>query len=682
MSDVKAEMPGLEVQSDELEVMPLDCGHVFIALATLVLLGRFFRWLFRRESGLRLEITEEHHRKISEILDPDNRELRTKMWTVFNDELYYPRYDILLKDDRELAYKRLKKFCDARLVSVTDFKKDPRRIFAAHEIAGFVDGSMATKMTVQFNLFGGTVFKLGTDFHHKKMLEGIDSFNQPGCFALTELGYGNNAVEMETTAIYDAATKEFIINTPSTLAQKYWITNGAVHAKWCVVFARLLLKDKDEGVHGFLVRIRDESLTPLPGVTIQDMGHKIGVNGVDNARLWFNNVRVPREHLLNATSQVSEDGVLTCPIPSRRGRFLAMADQLLSGRICIACMTLSGSKMSLYATVRYAHSRLAVGRDGKSSAPLMDFQLQQRAIMPFVAATYAYAITLSYIKDRYAGQTKKDNAEVVRLICGIKALITWHAERAASICRERCGGQGYLSANRFGEAIGGAHAGITAEGDNCVLMQKLSKELLATVGLAGVATYNVQSYLPNAVQRLVTGTSCSNVASPSTQLALLRARENRTLRQLASKLAGVKGTALYETWVQNEQDLVQQTARAFTERTAVEHFQRAVSRCKDATVAKLLAQVCSLYAVSRIEADLAWFLTEGLMTPAVSRKVSELSRQLCTDLSPYSLDLVKGFGVPEFAHHSPIARDWEEYNVQQLDNIGEHFHRVSNKNRK
>ena len=86
-------------------------------------------------------------------------------------------------------------------------------------------------LKLQFNLFGGTVLKLGTDRHHKQLLEGIDNLQDVGCFGLTELGYGNNAVEMETTAIYDDATKEFIVNTPHPLAQKYWITNGAIHAK-------------------------------------------------------------------------------------------------------------------------------------------------------------------------------------------------------------------------------------------------------------------------------------------------------------------------------------------------------------------------------------------------------------------------------------------------------------------
>jgi acyl-CoA oxidase len=59
--------------------------------------------------------------------------------------------------------------------------------------------------------------------------------------------YGNNAVEMETTSTWDNNTKEWVINTPSVVAQKYWITNGAVHAKWVVVFAQTKVAGKDEG---------------------------------------------------------------------------------------------------------------------------------------------------------------------------------------------------------------------------------------------------------------------------------------------------------------------------------------------------------------------------------------------------------------------------------------------------
>ena len=110
-----------------------------------------------------------------------------------------------------------------------------------------MDGSVATKMTVQFNLFGGTVLKLGTEHHHDGLLDAIDSLDKVGCFGLTELGYGNNAVEMKTTATYDQDTSEFVIHTPDPTARKYWITNGAVHAHYCVVFARLIVKGEDEG---------------------------------------------------------------------------------------------------------------------------------------------------------------------------------------------------------------------------------------------------------------------------------------------------------------------------------------------------------------------------------------------------------------------------------------------------
>ncbi|MCB1034788.1 MAG: acyl-CoA dehydrogenase family protein, partial [Acidobacteria bacterium] len=320
---------------------------------------------------------------LTELLDSPHREVRQEVRAMLAEPAFAYRYGLSKEAYREHVLGRLKEVARRGYGALSypescGGRGDSAAFIAVFETLAHGDLSLLVKFGVQFGLFGGSILQLGTEKHHLKYLPEAGTVALPGCFAMSESGHGSNVRDVETTATYEAATEEFVIHTPKATARKDWIGNAAAHGRLATVFAQLHVGDEAYGVHAFLVPLRDRDGRPLPGVEIADCGEKLGLNGVDNGRLAFDRVRIPRENLLDRFAKVAADGTYTSPIPSPGRRFFTMLGTLVGGRVSVALAGLSAAKNGLAIAVRYGARRRQFGPEGRPETPILDYLTHQR----------------------------------------------------------------------------------------------------------------------------------------------------------------------------------------------------------------------------------------------------------------------------------------------------------------
>ncbi|MDA8019852.1 MAG: acyl-CoA dehydrogenase family protein [Thermoanaerobaculia bacterium] len=547
----------------------------------------------------------------------------------------------------------------------------------AFESVAFHDLSLLVKFGVQFGLFGGAILNLGTEKHHREYLPRVASLELPGCFAMTETSHGSNVADLETTATWDGAAGEFVIDTPSrSAARKDYIGNAARDGRLAVVFAQLLVGDEEHGVHAFLVPIRDEEGVPVPGVSITDCGHKMGLNGVDNGRLHFDEIRVSRHALLDRFASVSEEGDYESPIRSPSKRFFTMLGTLVGGRVSVALAANSASKSALTIAVRYAVRRRQFGPGGEQELKLLDYPSHRRRLLPRVATTYALNFALDQLRRDYVDAMRPDRGmdegdverrRVEEDAAGLKAMATYHATDTIQACREACGGQGFLSENRFAALKADTDVFMTFEGDNTVLLQLVAKGMLSalrkrfkSMGVVGFARW-IAARAEHESARLkpwrTRRTSHQHLQDRDFHLDAFRWREEDLQTEAASRLRGLlkDGSDPTTAMLETQNDLLAM-AKARVERQVLERFVAAIDHTQDESQRKILAEVCHLFALSRLEADRAYFLEHGYFGGIKSRAVSDEVDSLCDRLRPQALHLVDAFHIPDELLGAPIAR--------------------------
>jgi len=604
-------------------------------------------------------------------LEPSGREVRARVRAFLENPAFRIERDQTKEEAREAVLEVVQKLAEEGFGAlaypeVTGEGGTLEDFMIAFESLGFGDLSVLVKYGVQFGLFGGSIYFLGNEAQRQRWLPDTAKGALLGCFAMTELGHGSNVMGLETTATYDPESDSIVIHTPSESARKEWIGNAAAHATMATVFAQLKVGGESHGVHAVLVRIRNDVGEPMPGVRLGDCGHKLGLNGVDNGRIWFDQVKVPRDHLLGRFATITDDGTYESPIGSPNKRFFTMLGTLVAGRISVGSGAVSASKVGLAIATRYAFHRRQFGAPGVPENRLIDYPIHRRRLMPPLAQTYAASFAIQQARRTYVeAEGEEDRRAVEALAAGIKAFATDHATFALQRCRECCGGQGYLSANRIGPMKSDTDVFTTFEGDNTVLMQLVAKAVLTDFRkeLTDDRVFGLIRYVGKKIARVAKEANpiTSRLSSPEhlrdrkTLHGLFTFREKHLVEAAARRIQRRVGDGMkpHEAFTDIQDHLVAM-AKAHVERIVFDAFAAGVEEADEAAK-KPLDKLLDLWSLWRIERDLGWFMENGVAEPSRASGVRDVVQKLCDEVAEDALTYVEAFGIPETSLAAPIA---------------------------
>jgi len=561
-------------------------------------------------------------------------------------------------------------------------------------IAGFeelvlADPSLQIKAGVQWGLFGAAIQQLGTKKHHDKWLADVVTLKLPGAFAMTETGHGSDVAAIGTTATYDADTEEFVIHTPFRGAWKDYLGNAAVHGRAATVFAQLITGGVNYGVHCFFVPIRDDAGDFLPGVGGEDDGVKGGLNGIDNGRLHFDQVRIPRENLLNRYGDVAADGTYSSEIASPGRRFFTMLGALVQGRVSLDGAATTAAALGLKIAVTYANQRRQFDSGaGTPEVTLLDYGKHQRRLLPRLATVYAQAFAHDEFLKKFDGvfsgrtDTSEEREDLETLAAALKPLSTWNALDILQECREASGGAGFLAENRLVGLRSDLDVYVTFEGDNNVLLQLVGKRLLSdyasqfkgkdAAALARFAVGSTAGKVFHGAGLRQLGQSLADLGSTARsvelglredqQFELLAGRVQQMVADVAArlrpaaKLPAAEAAALFN---ECQHDLIE-AARAHGELLQWEAFTDAVHRIGDDGTLRVLTWLRDLFGMSLIEKHLSWYLINGRLSAQRAGSVSRYIGRLSARLRPHAQDLVDAWGFEPEHIRAHIASGAEQ----------------------
>uniref|UniRef100_A0A8C7P057 Acyl-coenzyme A oxidase n=1 Tax=Oncorhynchus mykiss TaxID=8022 RepID=A0A8C7P057_ONCMY len=514
---------------------------------------------------------------------------------------------------------------------------DPEEIYCYKSV---FRGNHQEALGLHFSMFLPTLYTQCNKEQFKKWVPLAESFKAMGTYAQTELGHGTHLRGLETTATYDPATQEFVLNSPTITSIKWWPGGLGKTSNHAIVLAQLHTQGKCHGLHAFIVPLRSMNThIPLPGVVVGDIGPKFGFDEVDNGYLKLENVRIPREHMLMKYAKVEADGTYVKPPSAKltygtmvfiRSMIVGEAGHALAKSCTIAIR---------YSSVRH-QSEI---RPGEPEPQIMDYQTQQYKLFPLLATAYAYKFVGQYMNQVYhriTGDISQGDfselPELHALSAGLKAFTTWTASEGIEVCRMACGGHGYSRCSALPDIYVNFVATCTYEGENTVMMLQTASTQLNVLVLYGQPCIIL----------------CLKISHVYASLCVFRLVEvaAKSIQQELQKRVSQE-----DAWNNSAIDLVR-ASNAHCHYVVVKLFAAKLGEIGDTGVHSVLSTLALLYALQGIQQNSGDFLQTGLLSVPQLSQVSQRLKELLAQLRPNAVALVDAFDYCDEMLNSVLGR--------------------------
>ncbi|KAM0746136.1 acyl-CoA oxidase [Meredithblackwellia eburnea MCA 4105] len=588
-----------------------------------------------------------------------------------------------LDDIHDLTKNQIRERTMAKFGSMVHYVVNERLdVFTKRmELIGIADPAFWTRFGVHYGLFLGAIRSGATANQFSYWLEKgvLGLTGMVGCFAMTELAHGSNVAGLETTSTFDPDSDEFVIHTPSVSATKWWIGGAAQTATHSAVFARLIVKGVDYGTKTFIVPLRNpKTFALLPGISIGDIGKKMGRDGIDNGWIQFTNVRIPRAYMLMKHTQVTREGVVQEP-PLAQLTYGA----LLQGRTAMVADAANVSKKALVIALRYAAVRrqFKVGHK-EFESQILDYPIHQRRLIPLLSQAVAMGFTSlqmtklfetmtsqleSFGPDSDAEETKEvleKLKETHATSAGLKAFCTWNGLETIEKCRASCGGHGYSAYTGLASMYNDQAVQATWEGDNTILSLQSGRSLIGSYSdaLKGTKLPLGTAYL-NALPKVLSFQCASDK----------KAIDLETIDQGWACVAAncvKKAHDMYESFIkQGKQkdealEMCSQerfiAAKIHTTGYIFRQFREGLAELAKTEnpstgVVATLEQICRLYGTWSVEENAQYFLKHKFYTPAQMDLITAEVTNLCAELRKCAVPLTDAFNYSDHIINSPLG---------------------------